>query len=197
MNCHEVNDKLCDYSADALVSTEAREIESHLEKCPPCLQEWKSLQFTLHSVSTANQSMPNRECSRQMWNQCLSHIEKKVELERLQSSRKTSWFQSPWLGWATLGSAFAFLASVLLTSPKTMTQPQAVDQTVVAPNSSNEWVLFQTPPRAATSYINHHAMMAFDPFADRVGNSLVADSAMQNPDVRISSIALQENSVSR
>jgi len=190
MNCQEVTNKLCDYSADAVASNEAHEIESHLEKCPPCLQHWNELQSTLFSVSTAVQPVPHCDCSRQMWSHCLSHIEKKVEQERLQTSRKASWFQSPWLGWATLGGAFAFLGFVWLSNPQQVTQPDSVNITIIAtnPNLESEWTSFDTPPRAATSYINHHAMMAFDPFVDRVGTSLVADSAVETDVVRVSSI---------
>lgn len=190
MKCQEVSNKLCDYSADALTATEAQEIESHLEKCPPCLQQWNELQSTLFSVSTAVQPMPHCDCSRQMWSHCLSHIEKKVERERVQSSRKMSWFQSPWLGWSALSGAFIFLGSVWLGSPQSTTLSTEANPTTVATNSTpdSEWIRFDAPPRAATSYINHHSMMAFDPFSDRVGTSLVADSAVETSAVRVSSI---------
>jgi hypothetical protein len=40
-----------------------------------------------------------------------------------------------------------------------------------------QFIRFDRPPAAASPLINHHSAMAFDPFADHVGSTLVSYSA--------------------
>lgn len=198
MNCREAHKKLADLSADTLPSTEAQDLKQHLDKCSPCLKEWHLLHITIHCLSTATQPLLHQAQSQQIWHHCLSHIEEKTERERLLKKRneysasvKTSWFRAPWLGWATLATSFAVLGAVwFFPSSKNVVTPNPTTNTVASfPNNSNgqtEWVSFQMPPAAASPYINHHALMAFDPFSDRVGTTLVADTAAESFATRVS-----------
>lgn len=195
MNCREAHQKLADLSADTLSSTEANELKQHLDKCPPCLEEWHLLHVTIHSLSTVTQPLLHQTQSQQIWHHCLSHIEEKTERERLLKksneyslSAKTPWFRAPWLGWATLATSFAVLGAVWFSStPKDAVSPNPTNIVASLPNNSNaqtEWASFQVPPAAASPYINHHTLMAFDPFSDRVGTTLVADTIAESSATR-------------
>ena len=194
MNSDEVKKILPEYSCDALSPAEAKEVERFLKECPHCIAEWSSLQEALLTVSTASQPLLPQDKSRQMWQGCLRHIEEKTERERLvkksadYSSPRVSWFRAPWLGWATLATSFAVLGAVWFSSPSQNAVPSTSNVIASLPDTQNqtEWVSFQTPPQVAAPYINHHALMAFDPFSDRVGTTLVADSAAESAPLRVS-----------
>ena len=202
MTSEDVMKKLPEYSCDALSPAEAKEVERFLQECPHCIAEWASLQETLLAASTVTQPLLHQAQSQQIWHFCLRHIEEKTERERLLKksneyalSVKTPWFRAPWLGWATLATSFAVLGAVWLApSPENAVSPNNIKVTASLPRLANdqaEWVSFQTPPAAASPYINHHALMAFDPFSDRVGTTLVADTAAESSATRSTSATIR------
>lgn len=179
MDCREVESKLGDLSAEALAQATSEEIEQHLAKCPPCAREWDVYQRSLFSLSTTSQPLLTEDKSREMWSCCQKYIEAKTDREL--ASRRAPWWQvwwqprrSPVLGWASLGAAVAILAAVVLANPTRTNYPVRIADN----NPKTEWIRFQTPPREAATFINHHATMGFDPFSDRVGTTLVSDSAI-------------------
>ena len=193
MNSDEVKKILPEYSCDALSPAEAKEVERLLQECPHCIAEWSSLQEVMLTVSTASQPLLPQEKSQQMWNCCLRHIEDKTERERLlkksdEFAPRVSWFRAPWLGWATLATSFAVLGAVWFSSPaqNVVARPSNVVASLPATQDQTEWASFQSPPLAAAPYINHHTLMAFDPFSDRVGSTLVADTAAESFPLRVS-----------
>jgi hypothetical protein len=181
MDCREVKNGLADLSAEALPSVTCEELRRHLQECPPCAREWENLQHTLFTVSTTPQQLLSAEQSRLMWARCARHIEDKIERERLAAQRPAwwQWSRSPAMGWASLGGALAVLAGVWLLAPST---PQNSATQPLLANTDEpraEWIRFNTPPRVASKFINHHTAMAFDPFSDHVGVTLVSDSATE------------------
>lgn len=187
MNCREVHEKIADYSADALPESEAQNIQSHFEKCPPCQEEYQLFHDTMLSLSTASQPLLRPEKSQEMWRCCARHIAEKTERERLSNTNRASrsWFRAPWLGWASLATSCAVLGAVWFSNAQNVAQLQGAPVQVAlenpAQNGASEWVSFQSPPSVAAPYINHHTLMAFDPFSDRVGSTLVADIALKAP----------------
>lgn len=89
---------------------------------------------------------------------------------------------APRWGWALVSSAAAALGAAYLLSPSPVepTAPRALTARSLPPMNTNdpgELVMFSAPPRAASSLIEHHSVMGFDPFADHVGTTLVSSSA--------------------
>jgi hypothetical protein len=83
----------------------------------------------------------------------------------------------PRWGWAALAGSVAVLAAVWFSTPQNNASP-----TNLAADNLPEGTLirFERPPSAASPFINHHSAMAFDPFADHVGSTLVSHSATAN-----------------
>ena len=186
MNCRQVEAKLADWSADNLPDSFCEELRGHLRQCPSCAHHWNEFQHSLHVVSTSSQPCCSAERSHAMWQCCEQHIQKKVESERLNRNARSWWQLSPRLGLASLAGAFAVLIAVSLVPTKMLRHesskppvPVAVPQNTNAPR--DEWIRFTLPPSQASSFINHHAAMAFDPFADHVASTLISDTAT-NPE---------------
>jgi hypothetical protein len=180
MDCREVKKGLADLSAEALPSVTCEELRRHLQECPPCAREWELLQHSLFTVSTTPQQLLSAEQSRLIWERCARHIEDKIERERLAAQRPAwwQWARNPVVGWASLGGALAVLGGVWLLAPSSQNPaPPVVALNTEAPRT--EWISFNTPPREASPFINHHTAMAFDPFSDHVGVTLVSDSATE------------------
>ncbi len=184
MDCRQVEAKLADWSAHNLPDSFCEELRDHLRQCPPCTQHWNEFQQTLHTVSSSTQPCCSAERSRAMWQCCEQHIQKKIETERLTRHEKSrAWWQlSPRFGFASLAGAFAVLiavsvmpSSLLRHNNSTQPVPISVPQTISSPR--DEWIRFSLPPAQASPFINHHAAMAFDPFADHVASTLISDVA--------------------
>jgi hypothetical protein len=106
----------------------------------------------------------------------------KTEKKRLEAQRPALW-RSPlgqWMstqpkwGWAALGGSLAVLGAVWFLTPQNNTAPSNFGG---ANMSEGTFIRFERPPSAASPFINHHSAMAFDPFADHVGSTLVSYSA--------------------
>lgn len=182
MNCRQVEAKLADWSADKLPDSFCEELSEHLRQCPPCAHHWDEFQHSLHVVSTSSQPCCSAERSRAMWQCCEQHIQKKVESERLNNNARPWWQLSPRLGLASLAGAFVVLiaASLVPTSVLHRNAPKPPVPVVASQNTTaprDEWIRFTLPPSQASPFINHHAAMAFDPFADHVTSTLISDTA--------------------
>lgn len=197
MDCKKAQDKLAEMSADCCAEATLQELRAHLKECPPCLEEWRHFERTLLVVSTATQPVPSPQQTQAMWSACCERIYAQVERERLTQSAKRSarggWMSghSAW-SWMALGGALAALGGALLlptaqpdvapsTTASTTSSP-SVTRFVELPSadataSRIASAQFGTPPDEAALFINHHAAMAFDPFADHVGTTLVSYSA--------------------
>lgn len=197
MDCRQVEAKLADWSAENLSQPTCAEIKAHLRACPDCAQNWALFERTLIITSTSSQPLLSAERSRAMWQCCERHIQQKKSAEinarstvqpRNMSSTRTvgAWWQiTPRFGWVSLVGATAILAFVGL-APRNLLRPAPVrvaQNLRVEPSESEpreEWVQFAAPPTQASSFINHHTTMAFDPFADHVASTLVSDAATNN-----------------
>ena len=184
MNCRQVEAKIADWSADNLPQSCCDEMRAHIEACPSCARRWVEFQATLQHVSTSTQPLLSPEKSRAMWACCEEHIADKNATSAsrsapMQNAPRNSWWQiQPRWGWFSLAGACAVLGAVWL-APASMlnrTEPTRIAQNkTFAPR--DEWVRFSVPPAQASSFINHHTAMAFDPFADHAASTLVSDAA--------------------
>jgi len=173
-----------DVSSSDIREPAVREIEEHLAKCPPCQNEWHVFQQTLLVLSTTPQKLPSAECSRAMWEACSRSIFDKVEAQRVPANVSSAswslgtWFKSqPVWGWVTLSGAVAVFGAVWFLTPQS--------DAPVSPNSNATYTFVASgnrPSEVASPFVNHHSAMAFDPFNDHVGSTLVSYSATsQNP----------------
>jgi hypothetical protein len=182
MNCQHAKSSFAILSVEEASCAEMRELQEHLAECPPCEKEWVVFQQTLLIVSTTPQPLLSAEQSRLMWEECARRCMDKTEEKRLAAQRSASggWSLSQWLGmqprwgWAALGGAVAVFGAVWFLAP----QDDAPTPTWAANDPGmTQLVRFDRPPTAASPFINHHSAMAFDPFADHVGSTLVSYSA--------------------
>jgi hypothetical protein len=128
----------------------------------------------LTALSTNTQSLPSQQQSQEMWNVCLHKWTEQVEQQRVALPRPSLWnwarHQSRW-GWAALGSAMAVFGGIWMFSPNDdPSEPNSVSPPVTS-------VSYERPPASTSSLVNHHSAMAFDPFTDHVGATLVSYSA--------------------
>ncbi|HEX8235438.1 MAG TPA: hypothetical protein VF600_05735 [Abditibacteriaceae bacterium] len=182
MNCQRAKSSFATLSVEEMTSPSMRELQEHLAQCPPCLREWHIFQQTLLIVSTTTQPVPSAECSQAMWQECARCCMEKTEKKRLEAQRP-AWWRSPlgqWMstqprwGWAALGGSLAILGAVWFLTPQNNTAPTSFATTDMP---AGTFIRFERPPSAASPFINHHSAMAFDPFADHVGSTLVSYSA--------------------
>lgn len=197
MNCRQVEEKLADWSADNLPEHSCNELKEHLHQCPPCARHWNEFEQTITTVSTSSQPVLPPEKSQEMWRCCERYLAEKAERERnaqrneqrdVQSARSktvapaSSWWNiNPRWGWASLAGALVVLAAAGLV-PQNAQRPVVETSSSAPTNTSNtapreEWIRFTLPPAQASPFINHHASMAFDPFADHVATTLISDAA--------------------
>ena len=197
MNCRQVEEKLADWSADNLPERSCSELQEHLQQCSPCAHHWNEFQQTVTTVSTSSQPLLSPQKSQEMWRCCERYLAEKAERERneqrnVQSTRSKpdaaafSWWNiNPRWGWASLAGAFVVLAAAGL-APQNITRPTnevsapirvAVSDKPLRVEPREEWIRFTLPPTQASPFINHHAAMAFDPFADHVASTLISDAA--------------------
>lgn len=181
MDCREAKTSLADLSAEQLTPDLQKQIETHFADCPPCLEEWRLFQATLSTVSQTTQPIPAPRQSREMWLACEKSWTERVERERLQASQPAFWssplgrwvrLQPAW-GWASLGGALAVLSGVWLMDAQDV---PTTDIIVPRPSTELRMIRFEQPPSVASSMLDHHAIMAFDPFADHVATTLVSYS---------------------
>lgn len=170
---------LPDFSAGCLDADCEAAVREWLEKCPECRSEWQSIQATMQLLSSTDHAPLTEEQSRRMWHCCREQIFEKTEANRLAAQNPAfwNWFKTqPRWGWAALGGAVAILGSVLLSpeNAQEQSQPQFV---VSVPTVEPQLKLFRRPSPVASEMVNHHAAMAFDPFTDHVGSTLVSYSA--------------------
>ncbi len=179
MDCREAQTSLADMSAEQLTPQVQKQIEAHFADCPPCLEEWRLFQATLSTVSQATQPMPSTEQSRAMWQACEKSWMERVERERAGRGSAAMPSGSPlgrWLraqpiwGWASLGGALAVLGGVWMSGA-----PEAQPVAPAAP-ATFQMIRFEQPPSGASPILNHHSVMAFDPFADHVATTLASYS---------------------
>lgn len=182
MNCQRAKSSFATLSVEEMTSPSMRELQEHLAQCPPCQREWHIFQQTLLIVSTTSQPILSAERSQVMWQECARCCMEQTEKKRLEAQRPALW-RSPfgqWMstqpkwGWAALGGSLAVLAAVWFSTP----QNNAATTSVAASDlPAGTLIRFERPPSAASPFINHHSAMAFDPFADHVGSTLVSYSA--------------------
>ena len=175
MDCRTCKNHFAERSVELLPAPVEGALDEHLAKCPPCEQEWRAFLRTLHVISATDQPLPSAGDSGKMWSTCSKHIFESIESKRVpaqQSSSWLGWMRSPTLGWATLGGALLVLGSVWWLTPQ-----DGGGQYFAEEPSTGTLVQFQQPPAIASDMVNHHAAMGFDPFADRVGSTMVSYSA--------------------
>lgn len=187
MDCQKAKSLLAALSADDLTANDVSTLEAHFALCPECEHEWFVFQNTLFVVSTAPQPLPTPGQSQVMWQACSQQIHLRIEERRLASRRPGlfSWAaRQPRLGWVALGGAFAVLGGVWLFGPSEApsTSASLSMASLETLNSSGAddlgpLIAMSRPPRNAASLVNHHAAMAFDPFTDHVGSSLISYAA--------------------
>jgi hypothetical protein len=173
MDCRQAQSSLADLSAEQLPSSSVSELHSHLEHCPECHREWQLFQVMLITLSSSTQALPSQQQSEEMWNACLQKWMEQVEEQRAaQRSSLWDWVRrQPRWGWAALGGAVAVFGGIWMFSPHD-------DPSELPPTPPGvTWIRFDTPPAIASSLVNHHSAMAFDPFTDHVGSTLVSYSA--------------------
>ena len=174
MDTHQAQSLLPDYSADNLDAPTAAQVRRFLAECPDCKREWEAMQSTLLTVSALSQPVPTPAQSSAMWSKCAEKLHASIEAERLAAQRP-AWRQwlgvQPRWGWAALGGAVAVLGSVWLMGPQNAPVSPADN------SNPGQLVAFQQPPAMASTLVNHHSAMAFDPFTDHVGSTLVSYSA--------------------
>jgi hypothetical protein len=175
MDCREAKTSLADLSAEQLTPDMQKQIEAHFADCPPCLEEWRLFQATLFTVSQTTQPMPSSQQSREMWLACEKSWMERVERERHGSSAWNSFSRwigvQPAWGWASLGGALAVLGGVWIMTGA----PEANPVAPAAPDTF-QMIRFEQPPSSASPLLNHHSVMAFDPFEDHVATTLVSYS---------------------
>ncbi len=199
MDCLKVQSNLCEMSAELLPKAALSSMREHLSECTPCRREWQNFQQTLNVLSTATQPVLADGDSRRMWHQCSEQLHERIEQRRLAARRPGLWqwvLSQPRTGWAALGAAVVILGSVWVLGPAdgqqagtfstsglyssiqgsgTSSAGMGIDLAGEPAPASN--VAFRRPSAEAASMINHHAAMAFDPFTDHVGTTLVSQSA--------------------
>ena len=191
MNCRRVQQLMSAWSAGLLENGECAVCEAHCAVCPACNREWELFQSTVFVVSVPCQPLPTMEVSRRMWSVCSEQIYLDVEARRMPSGAwavTQRWaVQQPRWGWVALGSAILVFGSVWLLAPvgdapaNYAATPvdggpvMVIGQPHAAPGAPSGAVRveFSSPPAAAESVANYHASMPFDPFADRVGASMM------------------------
>jgi hypothetical protein len=106
-------------------------------------------------------------------------------------NRDSSWLETlksalmPRPGYALAGGLATVVAAValgaaLLWSPSTPAPaPVTVAALPTVPQSRANLVSFQAPPPATTGMLDYHSAMAFEPFSNHVGPTLVAYTATQ------------------
>jgi hypothetical protein len=188
MNCQRAKSSFATLSVEEMTSPSMRELQEHLAQCPPCQREWHTFQQTLLIVSTTSQPILSAERSQAMWQECARCCMESTEKKRLEAQRPALW-RSPfgqWMstqpkwGWAALGGSLAILAAVWFSTPQNSTSPtnnESPSAFALRSLPEGELIRFERPPSAASPFINHHSAMAFDPFADHVGSTLVSYSA--------------------
>jgi hypothetical protein len=177
MDCRQALAQLGDLSAEGLPVRSAQEIIAHMEQCPECEKEWELFRKTLFLASTTTQPLLTAQQSQQIWGVCLQKIIEKTEAERTTvRSPFLGWFTGqPRLGWAALGGAIAVFGSVWAFTPHG--SAPRTPTTIAQFDTSTNFVRFENPPRNTAALVNNHAAMAFDPFNDHVGSTLVSYSA--------------------
>lgn len=175
MDCRKAQDHFALWSIEESDLECCEELKQHLNQCPPCAQEWKQFRQTLFAVSTTTQTLPDSHCSHAMWNTCLQQIMNKTEQERLTENACggfwQQWFGSqPTWGWAALGGAAVVFGAVWFGAPA-QNPPSTQLNTATLPSP---YARFERPPLDSTPFINHHTAMAFDPFNDHVGTTMVS-----------------------
>lgn len=173
---------LPDFSAGCLDADCEAAVKEWLEKCPECRQEWKSIQATMHALSATPPVDLTDEDSRLMWQSCREQLFDQIESNRLAAQNPSiwNWFTAqPRWGWAALGGAVAILGSVLL-SPDAGQEPTRPQLAATTAQPVDLVMFRRTPPPVASELVNHHTAMAFDPFTDHVGSTLVSYSATAN-----------------
>jgi anti-sigma factor RsiW len=180
MDCRQAQSFLADLSVEHLPPASATELHSHLAQCPQCQDEWQRFQAMLLTLSTGTQSLPTQQQSQEMWSACLNKWTEQVERQRTTKEGVTqqttaqrpslwNWMRhQPRWGWAALGGAMAVFGGTWVLAPHDEPGPEPEPMTVIR---------FQTPPSTRASLVNHHSAMAFDPFSDHVGSTLVSYSA--------------------
>lgn len=180
-NSRQAQALLPDFSAGCLDADCEAAVREWLDKCPECRGEWQSIQGTMQVLSSTPHAPLSEEASRRMWHCCREQIFEKTEANRLAAQNPSfwNWFKAqPSWGWAALGGAVAILGSVLLTpdtTPETSTPQFAT--TMLSGTPTPGLKLFSQPSRVTSELVNHHSAMAFDPFTDHVGSTLVSYSA--------------------
>jgi anti-sigma factor (TIGR02949 family) len=71
MDCRQCNDELTAYIDGELSASDAKEMNRHLEKCPPCLREYRDLKSSTTLVVTHAQELAP---SPEIWNNLRSRI---------------------------------------------------------------------------------------------------------------------------
>lgn len=101
-------------------------------------------------------------------------------------SSRTGWFEglrnvfSPQFSYALAGaSALALGAAYFMSPPEYVGPPQVVVALPSLPTVSLRNVSFQVPPHATTGMLDYHSAMAFEPFSDHVGPTLVSYTVKQ------------------
>ena len=174
MDCRQAQSRLADLSAEHLSSSSATELRAHLVQCPQCDQEWQVFQETLLILSVSTQPLPSQQQSRVMWDVCLQKVAEQVEQQRAERPALWGWARrQPRWGWAAVGSAIAVFGGVWWLAPHEETAPA---QFAASPDIVQR-ISFERPPANASPLINHHVAMAFDPFTDHVGSTLISYSA--------------------
>ena len=175
MDCRTCQNHFAERSVELLPLQAEVAFDEHVKKCPPCDREWQAFQRILFVVSTANQPLPSGRGSSEMWSACSEHVFDSIESKRVkahQASPWLGWMRSSTLGWATLGGALLVLGSVWWLTPQDNGQQYTAEE-----QYPGTLVQFQQPPAVASDMVNNHAAMGFDPFADRVGSTMVSYSA--------------------
>jgi hypothetical protein len=163
--------------------TAARAVFAHIDQCPECRQEWIMVQNTLLVLSTATQPLPSADLSEKMWRECSERVHQRIEENRLGANQPPflAWLKSqPRWGWAALGTAIVVFGGAWVLAPQDgPSSPEVRTAQTVAfdGNDPGTLVNFREPSREMETVVNHHSAMATDPFADRVGSTLVSLSA--------------------
>lgn len=192
MNCHSVQSQLAALSAGQLPPMKAAALEQHCAQCPACRREWEAFQSTLQLLSCLAQPLPCEAASDEIWCACADDWFATPAGGRhtAEWSGLSHWAQSqPRWGWVALGSAIVVFGSVWMMAPSNAPnnpQPQFAEAGTLHMfgrpgleplNSAAVRVGFQAPPAAASSAVDYHAAMSFDPFVDHVATGLVSSSA--------------------
>lgn len=183
MDCRDVESQLAILSAEDLSESAAATLREHLMRCTECEKEWQMFQATMLMLSTTSQPIVTAEVSEKLWQCCSDKLHERIEQQRLAAQRPAWWnwarTQPRW-GWAALGGAVAVFGGVWLYGPQESqpSQDVAVAQLPAGDQATpGTLVNFQTPPDTASTMVNNHTAMTFDPFIDHVASNLVSYSA--------------------